>query len=165
MPQGPLPPPPTRQEDDKMEQQQPTLSDEPQAECQAGKRQKEQMTTPVDRMADIKVSTATPKPKRSKTETHEGDPDAEMHPTAAEPTVTEHDTVATPIELGTSDNCRPRRTRSPTISPTQPHIQQQDRAAGSTMPHTRLLPSHECLEGHDPVSWISSPNYKKQKAL
>ena len=97
------------------------------------------MKTPCEDSADATATTATLQPKRSKKESHEGDPDTEMELTPGPPTVTEHFVVATPT----------RQRSPPTISPTQPFNQPEARTI--EMPTSanamRNLPSLQLLEG------------------
>ena len=142
LPPGPMPLPPPRYEDPPG-QHQISFIVEAQCDWQAGKRLKEEMKAPCDPTSGATASTTTPQPKRSKKEAQGGEPDAEMEvPTCqptCQPTATEHFVVATPI----------RQRSPPTISPTQPFNQPQERAIVTPTPATtrRTLPSHHLLQG------------------
>ena len=91
-----------QQDEEQMAQQQrrqeELLQEEEQTDTLAGKRQKAQMTSPVDCEEDQKTITATPNAKRSKRIPHEDEPDANMQPANAAAPSTEHYIVATPTE-------------------------------------------------------------------
>ena len=77
LPSGPLPQPPPMYEDTPGHHHI-SLTAEAQGDWQGGKRSKDVMKTPCEDSADATATTATPQPKRSKKESHEGDPDTEM---------------------------------------------------------------------------------------
>ena len=110
-----------------------------QGDWPGGKRSKDAMKTPCETSTEAIAITATPQPKRSKKEPHEGDPDAEMELLPGPPTVTEHFVVATPT----------RQRSPPTISPTQPFNHTEARAIVVPTPSNamRNLPSLQVLEG------------------